>query len=358
MSAATASTGAAETRKLRTRRRDFGPTVAFPELVWVHFLRQQDVAVGRLYEGDAETRYRKFQRSFQAEHGEIVSAYWATSTASGVAITIRARPWVLPDTIRLHWATDWATRDLPDLTGILYRTEALAVRVSEVLRDTSKRIAMQLLFNVASGTLSFSETDSAHDETDRAAFVAKQTAELDKIERYFKNSAGRSGQILYLGGALLGVMPLLILAAVAALFGLLDAGRPAVRTASVCFAAGGVGALVSVMSRMNSGRVGIDWEFGKDTLRTLGSLRPFVGATFGLMTFFALKSGLVALDLGDGEKNFYFYTLFSFAAGFSERFAQDMLLGNTLRRFERKPEPEQAPPTEPPPDDVATQSTT
>ena len=41
----------------------------------------------------------------------------------------------------------------------------------------------------------------------------------------------------------------------------------------------------------------MDWEFGKDTLRTLGALRPFVGGVFGLMTFFALKSGVVALDI-------------------------------------------------------------
>src|SRR4051812_8007286 len=195
--AAEASTVVADRRGARARRRASGLSLSFPELVWVHFLRQQEVAAGRVYEGDAETRYRQFQRTFQARYGEIVSAYWATSTASGVALTIRGRPSVLPDTIRLHWATDWATKDVPDVTAVLYRSEALAVRVSEVLRDTSKRIAMQWLFNVVSGTLAFSETASAGDEATRAAFVAKQDAELDKIERYYKNSAGRSGQILY-----------------------------------------------------------------------------------------------------------------------------------------------------------------
>jgi hypothetical protein len=83
------------------------------------------------------------------------------------------------------------------------------------------------------------------------------------------------------------------------------------------------------MARMNSGRVRVDWEFGKDTLRTLGALRPFVGGIFGLMTFFALKSGIVALSI-DQKKTTYFYVLFAFAAGFSERLAQDMLLGSTF----------------------------
>ena len=83
------------------------------------------------------------------------------------------------------------------------------------------------------------------------------------------------------------------------------------------------------MSRLNSGRVNVDWEFGKDTLRTLGALRPFVGGVFGVATFFALKSGVVALQVGDETKSSYFYILFAFIAGFSERFARDMLLGAT-----------------------------
>jgi hypothetical protein len=94
----------------------------------------------------------------------------------------------------------------------------------------------------------------------------------------------------------------------------------------LCFSAGGVGAMVSVMSRMSTGSVRLDWEFGKDTLRTLGALRPFVGAIFGLMTFLALKSEIVNLKVGDGSSSYY-YIVFAFVAGFSERFAQDMLLG-------------------------------
>jgi hypothetical protein len=78
---------------------------------------------------------------------------------------------------------------------------------------------------------------------------------------------------------------------------------------------------------MSTGSVRLDWEFGKDTLRTLGALRPFVGAIFGLMTFLALKSQIVNLTVGDGGSSSYYYIVFAFVAGFSERFAQDMLLG-------------------------------
>jgi hypothetical protein len=69
------------------------------------------------------------------------------------------------------------------------------------------------------------------------------------------------------------------------------------------------------------------------------------------MTFFALKSGVVALDIVNSSKSVYFYILFAFAAGFSERLAQDMLLGPTVgaaavkgKRAAHDPDAEEPPP--------------
>ena len=333
---------------MRLRRRRPVKSVSFPELVVAHFLRQQALAEGHVYEGEAEERYREFERAFEAHHGPIVNVYWCSHQASAVALTLRTRPWTLPDVVRLHWATDWATRDVPGLTHVLYRCETVAIQAGEVLRDTSKRVAMHRLFNMVAYVLAFAESPASKDEAAVQEVVDSQAEPLEELQKYYRNAAGRSGQIVYLGGALLGVLPILLLALVAVLFGAFDAGRESVRTGVICFAAGGVGALVSVMSRMASARIEIDWEFGKDTLRTLGSLRPFVGGIFGVMTYFALRSGLVSLDLGSGSQNFYFYVLFSFAAGFSERLAQDMLLGSTVGRLGvRSDEPVPAP--EPPP---------
>ena len=173
----------------------------------------------------------------------------------------------------------------------------------------------------------------------------------------------RSGQIVYVGGMLLGALPLVVLVLLAFVLKLADSNDAAVRTGLFCFAAGGLGALISVMSRMTSNRVRVDWEFGKDTLRTLGALRPFVGGVFGLMTFFALKSGVVALDIVNSSKSVYFYILFAFAAGFSERLAQDMLLGPTVgaaaakgKQAAQEPEADEPPP--PAPEDELEPATT
>jgi hypothetical protein len=314
----------------RIRRKRLERSVAFPELVWLHFLRQKELdnPHHRPYSGPAEKRYREFEACFEAEHGKIVSAYWCSQEASAIALTIKRRPLLLADVVRLHWATNWTTRDRPKLMALLYECEALSVRVQEVLRDTSRRLAIQSLFNVLSFLLGFAETERS--QNDRAvAEVSKMTHQhLKKIELYYRNAAARSGQIVYVGGMLLGMVPMIILALIAWIT--IAKGTDAVGIGIFCFCAGAVGALMSVMSRMSSGSVRVDWEFGKDTLRTLGALRPFVGAVFGLMTYLALKSGIVAIDITNGQNHSYYYIVFAFAAGFSERLAQDMLLGSTV----------------------------
>jgi sulfite exporter TauE/SafE len=319
----------APSRGLRkfVRRRLETEGASFPELVWVHLLRQKELRSNhhKPYEGPAEERYRTFKERFEAEHGEILNAYWCTDEASGVALTIKSRPLFLPDVVELHWATDWSTKDKPKLMSLLYLCESLSVRVHEVLRDTSQRLAMQSLFTLISFLLAFGESPRA--QNDRAVAEIDRTTrdQLKKIEKYYREAAVRSGQIVYVGGMLLGMIPVGLLLVLALVLRLASSPSPA-RVGLLCFAAGSVGALVSVMSRMTARGVRVDWEFGKDTLRTLGALRPFVGGIFGLMTFFALKSGIVALDVIDGNKSTYFYVLFAFAAGFSERFARDMLL--------------------------------
>jgi hypothetical protein len=325
-------------------RRPRPAPVSFPELAYVHFRRQEELEEARkagrhLYAGRYEDLYRRFEAAFEARHGPIVNSYWCSKQASGVALTVKSRPGVLPDVIRLHWATDWTTGELPELREVLFTCEMLAVRVTEVLRDTSKRIAIQRVFNSMTFILGFAETKGAHDAAATKKVVDAQTLQLKDIERYYHGAKGRSGQIVYLGGTLLGVLPFLGIALVTGIFRALGGGHADVRTGAVCFAAGAVGALVSVTSRMSQHNAAIDPEFGRDTVRTLGSLRPFVGAVFGLMTYFALRSGLVSFvgpnNSGKGvtkisSETFYFYVVLAFAAGFSERLAQDMLLRAAL----------------------------
>jgi hypothetical protein len=350
MSVAGASSVAAEPKTERLSRARKAQRVSFPELVYVHYLRQQALENGRPYEGESEQRYRAFERAFEDRFGEIVSSYWSTAAASGAAVTVKQRPLIVPDHVRLHWATDWATKSSPELDALLYDCEALAVRIGEVLRDTSQRVAMQWLFTVIGHVLGFAESSACSDPEQVTKLVELQRGELKKIVAYYEHAAQRSGQTVYLAGALMGILPPIALLGIALLLGIVDGSSEAVRTGFACFAAGAVGALVSVMARMNSGKTTLEWEFGKDTLRTGGLVRPFVGGVFGLATFFALRSGVVKIAALDAT-SFWFVTLFAFVSGFSERLAQDMLLASTLGKVTGQPEAE-APPPPPPPDEA------
>lgn len=331
------------------RRRRAEQGVSFPELVWVHHLRQQELQDEHQgpYEGPAERRYREFEARFEEKNGAIVNQYWCTRQASGIALTIKRRPLLLADTVRLHWATDWSTKEKPMLMRLLYECETLAVRVQEVLRDTSRRLAIQRLFNVMSLVLAFAESEHSKDDKAIAGVAEATRAGLKEIDDYYCHAAARSGQIVYVGGMLLGMVPPL-LSAVAAWIVLAKDHTSPVGIGLVCFSAGAVGALISVMSRLSSNKVRVDWEFGKDTLRTLGALRPFVGAVFGLMTYIALKSGVIGIDLSNDAGSSYYFIVFSFAAGFSERLAQDMLIGSTLGAGSREKDEQPSDPQERP----------
>src|SRR4029079_6935024 len=89
----------------------------------------------------------------------VDGAYWSVGDASAVALTLQRTPlrWV-PDheTIpRFHRATDWATRDEPDIAAALDDCETLAVRVEEILRGPSELIALRRITAVASHLLGY-----------------------------------------------------------------------------------------------------------------------------------------------------------------------------------------------------------
>ena len=338
-----------QTRRRRiVRRRE---TVSFPELVWAHQLRQEALDSGRHYEGPEEQRYRAFLQRFEAEHGEIVDAYWCKHEASAVAVTVkRSRPLLRLfgqcDRARLHRATDWTTKEMPELARLMHRIETLGVKAGEVLRDTPQRVTLQWLFSAASYLLGFADGAKRADSADTARIVKHEEEDLAKIERYYRHAAVRSAHVVYLGGVLAGALALVTVGVLSWILWRAGFSSPDVRTAFAAFAAGGVGALVSVMSRLTSGRLVVDYDIGRDTLRVFGALRPFIGAVFGLALFFALKSDVLNLQVGRTAANsFPFYVFIGFLAGFSERWAQDMLLGagrSVLPRRENGEEPEPA----------------
>lgn len=351
---ATSSAKAWARENVARRRAAPRDSVSFAELILAHYLRQIEVFRNRRLDGEWETPYRQKLRGFAREHGKLVAAYWCTREPSGVALTektFRARHklWRRDTIMRLHSETDWITRDTPEIAHEVHECQTLAIRVGEILRGTSERIAMQWLLAAISRLLGYV------DQADERPLDAKLTktivehnqAELTAIRRYYARAGENQGRLVYFQGMMFGAILLALIvgsvAGVLYLAGFEHWDAAATQAILVTIGMGAVGAIVSVMSRMaGRGAFSVDYEVGRKAVRRLGSFRPFIGATFGLALYFGLESDLFQIDMTD--KTIYFYAIVGFLSGFSERWAKVLL--------DRGGEPEPAPP----PDTASTSS--
>jgi hypothetical protein len=174
----------------------------------------------------------------------------------------------------------------------------------------------------------------------RSELMEHAKKELLAIERFYDRAANKAGRVMYFWGMLTGFLAALVLAALMAFivhetFVPIDlSGRPA-QNFFVCFAAGALGAVVSVLIRMrNPQGFELDYEAGRWQAFWLGSFRPFIGAIFGLIIYFAIDSDLLQIVVPDqnpatdaSDASFSFLALLAFAAGFSERLTKVVLDG-------------------------------
>jgi hypothetical protein len=69
----------------------------------------------------------------------------------------------------------------------------------------------------------------------------------------------------------------------------------------------------------------LDIELGPTNALILGGVRTLLGASFGLVFYLLLASGLVVLTPPLTDHKVEFYAVLGFIAGFSERFIPDTL---------------------------------
>lgn len=306
----------------------------FPDLVWAHHVWDKQRRAGGS-DPAVEERYRETLAGFQAEHGKLDNIYWSSVDASAVGVTLRKRSRLRHADLdlRFHRATDWATRDAAGISEVLDRCETLALKTREVLRTTSERIATQWIFSLASHLLGYVERRNGQPDPVEARRTAHDAeVELARIEAYYDRAGTKAGRIVYVQGmVVLGVAILTVFAflcaAILLAFDAYDVYSDDIQLIFACYAAGALGAIVSVMTRMAShgNKLYVDYEVGRRNLLVLGSLRPFVGAIWGVAFYFAVKGGLFQLAPNQATRPFYWFTILSFFAGFSERFTKVLI---------------------------------
>ncbi|NEA35049.1 hypothetical protein [Streptomyces sp. SID13031] len=137
----------------------------------------------------------------------------------------------------------------------------------------------------------------------------------------------RQARLEYFQGVLGGIVPtfvLVILFGVAAEAWWRSSLVPGALVAAIAMSA--LGATISVIQRMSKGSLVIDHSASRWQRTMLGAFRPGVGAIFGCLAYFTLLTGILAGGSTVGSPaSVAVFGLTGFAAGFSERFATDML---------------------------------
>ena len=172
-------------------------------------------------------------------------------------------------------------------------------------------------------TLTHSRTPSA----DFAKKMAVMRSQTDRAESLLAVAAQRSAQVRYARGMFYGTLVMTLGSIlVAPVLALTDV--PA--QYAIAAPAGAIGALVSVLQRMTSSNLKLDFHAGKRMLTFFGAVRPIIGAVFGMALFVLFQGGLIPA-LGRPHVPLAFFAAIGFLGGFNERFAQDMLVGSAKR---------------------------
>ena len=322
--------------------------VSFSELVLAHH-QCADPAAGEA----VRQRFMQLRESFEAGTGEIVDAYWCREQPSGVALTRREllqRGRLLRRRrkleYRLHRVSDWVTGDTHEIADLLHDCDILAIKAAHGLEAVPRAVVMQWLLLVESHLLGFIERhrDAPPSARSVARFAASERAELRRIEEYTFRSGEKRAKLHYVEGMLgLGVALLVILslatAGVLALFGGLDLESSGNREFYASAAAGGIGAVISVLMRMSRpGAFEIDHELSRWEVTLFGAYRPLIGSVSGIVIYFLFQTPLIPLE--QNELTLGFFVVVSFLAGFSERWTTMMLSGAMRTVAEDEPEPE------------------
>jgi hypothetical protein len=293
---------------------------SFAELVYAHFAWWREVREDG--KAEASAAYHEVLTRFERIHGRLVHAFWCSHVASAVALTERKPkyPWQRMTT-SFHRESDWATKAHPEITLQLHRCDDLAVRARTVLTGVRQRICLQLVAQSAAHLLALADLRAGRAaDADAEQTLESESAALDQAEKYYRQAANGQAQIVYFSG-------MVTVAALVSIFAVLFLSVEW-KSGLAAFIAGAVGAVVSVIQRINNGAFELSYDVGRPYAFFLGALRPLIGGAFALAITFAFTSGILHLPISSKDPTAddrLAILVVGFLAGFSERWAQDTL---------------------------------
>ena len=290
--------------------------------------------------GEDEKRVSQFleylaRRKFSAEHEGIEKDYWNKKPMAGCSLTRDGYVHSVmnitdPELVLYEDRVHQLCRDVHRTFGTAAHPNKKAKRD---LKDAAEMLYTVLTRVILTASVIENEHATQHERDEALAAVRIQWKTTStSVEEMIQ----RQARFEYLEGVGLGALitiPALAFAGWAAVhYGanqLNEPGAPGSLTAAII--GGAAGAVISVTQRMTTQTktpLVIDFTAPKQQKIALGALRSIVGAVFGAVVYFAVIGGLLAVEARTGKDaaiTVAFFAVAGFAAGFSERFATDVL---------------------------------
>lgn len=251
--------------------------------------------------------------AFETAHGKIVACHFCQQIAGAAAYT---------DTGELHMG--YPVREGRETEALLFECERMGIEVKRLLEGEDRTAALRRLYKLATWLLDILDhlAGTGNQRGDESAKIAGLLrAELQDIKEFYLRAAERSASVTYFKGMLWGALPM----AGVAWLGSVWPAFPVMLV--VALVGGSLGAFVSVLSRMSKGALQLQTDAGERLLRLLGSFRPLIGGIMGVAIGAMVVSGILPVKTPGAEAEPFFFFTLGFLAGFTERWAQDMVTG-------------------------------
>jgi hypothetical protein len=292
-------------------------------------------------EDDAPRRekYQRLWNAFSSAH-PVRDAFFCRQDATGACVHLENDDQLLLILPVHSTIPDWITERLLDCRN-------LQTEIRQVLGPPNSRVCTEMLFGLIVQLLRQADAHvkACKSETGPATKLAADAGQLVYEQQlvsarsFYVRAALRVAQNRYFAGMLLGVL-FLVLAVVAMLGLQMTAFRwtlieDDVQILVASLLVGGLGAMVSVMQRLTKGQLQLPYRASKTEMVLYGFFRPLIGAVFGTLLFVVLRAGLISVagapPAVDAQRLLYFYVALAFFAGFSERWAQDVLSASGVK---------------------------
>jgi hypothetical protein len=296
--------------------------------------------------------FPRLRKSFSEQHSGIDRSYFARHTESAAILTKEKELYV-------QISTDIV--DDAELIGTLSKLSLLHLQAKQFLSDDDFRTCMDPVFSVITYCLQVvdsaeyrSRSKSADSERQRSNLI-KQLEFVKKLlrgeylraEEAFYKVIQRNALVRYFYGMLVGMVIISFTSFWMSfiyndtVFGLEH------ETMGTVVIAGAIGAFISVITRISSGRFSLSrgtLALQQATRRALmlwvlGAFRPLIGAVFASAFIIFQTSGLLPIQPARGVSNVTYYAGLAFLTGFSERWAQDMVVSTRTTLLEPRPSP-------------------